>query len=155
MSRVKIWKKLWNIIMLVFTTSANCHITRLLRGLKRDHILSAWKLGKKGSKYTRKQTTFTESKPLRFFCREDNYLEQLLEPSTVHERSCSKVCYLLGDKHLIAKLSSCDLVAQETKYHARLYCLLSLFNKAWNSENNQSDSHMKSIGLGIALAKLV
>ena len=98
----------------IFTQCKLPYNKTMLRGggLKRDPML-----GKKGSKYTRNQTTFTESQLLRFFCRDDNPLEQLHEPGTVDDNSMNdhvrKYAVLLGDTHLLAKLSSCDLVAQE------------------------------------------
>ena len=87
--------------------------TMLRRTVKRSHA-ECMEAGKKRFKVYKKQTTFKETKPLRFFCREDNSLEQLLEPSTEDDYSINdpirKYAVLLRDKHLLAKLSSCDLV---------------------------------------------
>ena len=49
----------------------------------------------------------------------------------------------LGDKQLLAKLSTGDLVTQEAKYHTR--CLVTLYNKAHYSQtgSDQKDSHNK------------
>ena len=64
-----------------------------------------------------------------------------------------KCAFQLGDKHLLAKLSSGDLVAQEAKYHTR--CLVALHNRARDSGSDQKDSHLINIGHGIALAELI
>ena len=67
-----------------------------------------------------------------------------------HVRKCA---FQLGDKHLLAKLRSGDLVAQEAKYHTR--CLVALYNIARDPGSDQKDSHLINIGHGIALAELI
>ena len=49
----------------------------------------------------------------------------------------------LGDKQLLAKLSTGDLMTQEAEYHTR--CLVTLYNKAhyYQTGSDQKDSHNK------------
>ena len=130
--------------------------TRLQRAEKRKYA-ECMEAGQNSPRFTRKQKTLTESKPLCFFCGEDSSSGQLHEASTVGDDSIDdhvrKCAIQLGDKHLLAKLSAGDLVAQEAKY--RTICLVSLYNKARNSGSDHKDSHMTNIGHGIALAELV
>ena len=130
--------------------------TRLQRAEKRKFAKSM-EAGQESPKFIRKQKSFTESKSLCFFCGEDNSSAQLHGAYTVGDDSMDdrvrKCAVRLGDKQLLAKLSAGDLVTQEAKYHAK--CLVSLYNKANDSNSDQKDSHMKNIGHGIALAELV
>ena len=79
-----------------------------------------------------------------FFCEQHSPSEQLHEASTVgddskddHVRTCA---VKMGDKQLLAKMSTGDLVSQEAKYHTR--CSEALYNKAQYSGSDQKDSHM-------------
>ena len=63
----------------------------------------------------------------------------------------------LQDEHLLAKLSSKDMVAQEAKYHPK--CLVALYNRAAAlqaaKDLDQHDDRGNKVSHGIALAELL
>ena len=95
------------------------------------------------------------SKDTCFFCEKPgSEKNRLHEVSTLQVDSCVCTCALkLEDEHLIAKLSACDLVALEAKYHGK--CLASLYNEIQSSEKNdngEDNGNITNISKGLALA---
>ncbi len=98
------------------------------------------------------------SKDICFFCEQPgSEKSRLHEVSTFQVDSRVRTCALkLQDEHLIAKLSTGDLVAQEAKYHGK--CLANLYNKIQSSENNdnyEDDVDVTNTSKGLVLAELI
>lgn len=110
------------------------------------------------TKYTRqsnvRDTPKIEETSICFFCDEVNSTEDLHNASTMQmDAHVRQYAHELQDKHLLAKLSAGDLVAQGAKYHKK--CLTDLYNKVKSWTRAKQDREHEDIIGGIALAELI
>ena len=90
-----------------------------------------------------------------FFCDEqDSNDDTLREASTFELDAHVRKCALqLGDKPLLATLSTGDMIAQEAKYHTK--CLVSLYNKVRDADAKTVEPDPDRMNHAVALAELV
>ena len=90
-----------------------------------------------------------------FFCSQKAGSDSLHEVTTLQvDHRVRRSAELTGDSVLLAKLSLCDMVASEAKYHTK--CLLALYNHARKAQTVQKQTASKDDEIsGIVFAELV
>ena len=87
-----------------------------------------------------------------FFCDQPSSTETLHEVSTFNVDERVRQCAFQLQDHLIAKLSSGDMIAQEARYHAKY--LAALYNRC-RAQRETEDGSIDCTSHGIAFAELI